>query len=203
MTTKNILKYCIFALSLLSFFAAISVYAEEDCSKALIRALTEEGLSEEQINSICIKFKQYSKHEIKLNRKSEIKQDSKPEIKYSPIEETARTVVEALINGDDELLRKLYSPNNRFFPRNLKTYYPDFNSTELDDYDFDIEGNTAIITRYSDRNIKFKLHMVNKGNDEYLWEEIRQVKIDDSQKKGRKSLFDYFLDEEGDAPEKK
>ncbi len=44
MTKKNILKYCIFALSLLSFFAAISVYAEEDCSKALIRALTEEGL---------------------------------------------------------------------------------------------------------------------------------------------------------------
>jgi len=160
MTKKNILKYCIFALSLLSFFAAISVYAEEDCSKALIRALTEEGLSEQQINIICKKVKQYSEPEIKL--------DGKPEIKLSPIEETARTVVEALINGDDELLRKLYSFNNRFFLRNLSNYYPDFNSTELDDYDFDIEGNTAIITRYSDRNIKFKLHMVNKGQRESL-----------------------------------
>ena len=66
----------------------------------------------------------------------------------------------------------------------------------MDDYDFDIEGNTAIITRYSDRNIKFKLHMVNKGNDEYLWEEIRRVPTDKSQDKGRKSLFDYFFDEE-------
>jgi len=183
MTKKNILKYCIFALSLLSFFAAISVYAEEDCSKALIRALTEEGLSEQQINIICKKVKQYSEPEIKL--------DGKPEIKLSPIEETARTVVEALINGDDELLRKLYSFNNRFFLRNLSNYYPDFNSTELDDYDFDIEGNTAIITRYSDRNIKFKLHMVNKGNDEYLWEEIRHVPIE---KPERKSLFDSFFD---------
>ena len=114
MTKKNILKYCIFALSLLSFFAAISVYEEEDCSKALIRALTEEGLSEQQINIICKKVKQYSEPEIKL--------DNKPEIKLSPIEETARTVVEALINVDEEVLRKLYSHNNRFWIRNLKYF---------------------------------------------------------------------------------
>ena len=182
-TKKNILKYCIFALSLLSFFAAISVYAEEDCSEALIRALTEEGLSEEKINIICKKIRLYSKHEIK--------QYGKPEIKLPPIEETARTVVEALINGDDELLRKLYSPNNRFFPRNLSNYYPDFEQTTLDDYNFFIEGNSAIITKKIDPNIKFKLHMVNKGNDEYLWEEIRHVPID---KPKKKSLFDSFFD---------
>ena len=196
MTKKNILKYCIFALSLLSFFAAILVYAEEDCPEALIRALTEEGLSTQQIDSICIKFKQYQKPEIKPNTKPEIKPDGKPEIKLSAIEKTVRTVVQALIDADDELLRKLYSHNNRFFPRNLTNYYPDFNSTRLDDYNFDIEGNIVIITRFSDRSIKFKLHMVNKGNDEYLWEEIRRVKIDKSQDKGRKSLFDYFFDEE-------
>jgi hypothetical protein len=196
MTKENILKYCIFALSLLSFFAATSVYAEEDCSEALIRALTEEGLSEQQIDTICIKVKQYSKPEIRPDSKPEIRPDGKPEIKLSAIEETARTVVQALIDADDELLRKLYSHNNRFFLRNLSNYYPDFNSTRLDDYDFDIEGNIVIITRYSDRNIKFKLYMVNKGNDEYLWEEIRRVSIDKSQDKGRKSLFDYFFDEE-------
>ena len=175
MTKKNILKSFIFALSFLSFFAAISVHAKEDCSEALIRALTEEGLSEQQIDTICKKIKQYSK----------------PEIKLSAIEETTRTVVEALINGDEEVLRKLYSHNNRFFIRNINNYYPDFNSTQLDDYDFDIKDNTAIITRYSDRNIKFKLHMVNKENDVYLWEEIRRFP---SEKPKKKNLFDSFFD---------
>ena len=183
MTKKYILKSFIFALSMLSFFAAIAVYAEEDCSEALIRALTEEGLSEQQIDSICKKFKQYGK--------SEIKPSGKPHIKLSAIEETARTVVEALINADEEVLRKLYSHNNRFFIRNLNNYYPDFNSTRLDDYDFDIEGNTVIITRYSDRDIKFRLHMVNKGDDVYLWEEIRRVSI---KKPEKKSFFDSFFD---------
>ena len=183
MTKKNILKYCIFVLSMLSFFAALSVYAEEDCSEALIRALTEEGLSEQQIDSICKKFMQYSK--------SEIKPAGKPEVKLSAIEQTARTVVEALIDADEEELRKLYSHNNRFFIRNLNNYYPDFNSTRLDDYDIDIQGNTAIITRYGERDTKFKLHMVNNGNDVYLWEEIRRVS---TKKPERKSLFDAFFD---------
>ena len=196
MTKKNILKFCIFALSLLSFFAAISVYAEEKCSEALIRALTEEGLSEQQINTICKKIRLYSSSEIKQYSSSDFKKYNNPEIKLSPIEEFARTVVEALINGDEELLRKLYSPNNRFFLRNLNNYYPDFNSTELDDYDFDIEGNTAIITKFSDRKFKYKLHMVNKGNDEYLWEEIRHAQLNKSYDKKKKSLFDYFSDEE-------
>jgi hypothetical protein len=101
MTKKNILKICVSALSLLSLFASISVYAEEGCSEALIRALTEEGFSEEQINIICLKIKQYSKPEIEMDSKSEIEMHSKPEIKMSAIEGTAQTVVEALINGNE------------------------------------------------------------------------------------------------------
>lgn len=203
MAKKNILKFCIFALSLLSIFAAISVHAEEECSEALIRALTEEGLSEQQINTICKKIRLYSSSEIKQFSSSDFKKHTEPEIELSPIEEFARTVVEAFINGDEELLRKLYSPNNRFFLRNLNNYYPDFNSTKVEDYDFDIEGTSANITKFSDRKIQFKLQMVNKGNDEYLWEEIRRVQFYKSYDKKKKTLFDYFSDEEeGDEPEK-
>ena len=78
MTKKNILKYCIFVLSMLSFFAALSVYAEEDCSEALMRALTEEGLSEQQIDSICKKFNQYSKSETKPAGKVSLKSSIQP-----------------------------------------------------------------------------------------------------------------------------
>ena len=191
MTKKNILNFCILALSLLLFSATISVYAEEDCSEALIRALKEEGLSEQKIETICKKLRIYSDPEVKQYKTSDFTPYRDPDIELSPIEETALTIVEALINADDEVLRKLYSPNNRFFLRNLNRYYEEFNSTESDDYDFDTEGNVVTITRYSDRDIKFRLHMVNKGNDEYLWEEIRRTSI---AKPKKKSLLDVFFD---------
>lgn len=194
MTKKNILKICISALSLLWFFASISVYAEQGCSEALIRALNEEGFSEEQIEIICLKIRQYNKPEIELDSKAEIQLDSKPEIKMTAIERTAKTIVQALINGNEDLLRELYHRNNRFFLRNLENYYPEFKNTKLDDYDITFDGNTAIITKIGDQTVQYKLHMVDKGNDEYLWEEIRHAQFGESYDKKKKSLADYFFD---------
>jgi hypothetical protein len=64
----------------------------------------------------------------------------------------------------------------------------------LDDYAFTFDGNTAIITKIIDPTIQYKLHMVNKGHDEYLWEEIRHAQFDKPYDKKKKSLADYFFD---------
>ena len=72
--------------------------------------------------------------------------------------ETARTIVKAIIDGNEKKVGELYDPNMGFFISDMKNFYPILADTNISDYKFlkVLDKNIAFITRSDGKPITFK-----------------------------------------------
>lgn len=80
----------------------------------------------------------------------------------------ARALINAMINGDQETISKLYSKNDSFYVTDLDRLYNYFNNHDIKEYSFQetVQGREVVVTRAGMSPLKVKL--IQKGR-QFFW----------------------------------